>query len=389
MKKQLVWILCIALNLQLTPLVISANQNDSVFDSDSLSLSSEASIATLEKALPAVVLILTKEDYFEQAYGSDPSFFYKIIRPFYEWKWPSVSGFRGTGFFISEDGYIATNEHVIGNATEVLVAVQDGILDMECRIMKASIVGKDPRTDIAVLKIDNNTNLKFPHLSFGNSNHTKIGEPVMAIGNPYQPYLEATVTTGIISAKNRNDEVLNNIITGYLQTDASINGGNSGGPLINLKGEVIGINVRGYCWYGFLEGLGFAIPSHTAKHIVQQLISNGKISQGFLGVELDQTKAETFDLSIINLNNGALVKNIIPNSPAKQAGLENGDLILKINEYSIKSAQDLKNQVYILEPDTNIDLTVNRQGKKLQISLKLGSDDLSKKYFSLGYKLVI
>lgn len=381
MKKQVFWILSIVLNLQLMPFSISASEPEADFDSASFLYSSDEPINALEKALPATVLILTKEDYFDLYHGPNPNLFYKTIRPVYEFMWPPISAFRGSGFIISADGYIVTNEHVIGDATEVLVAVQD----MELRIVKASIIGKDPRSDIAVLKIENNQNLKFSYLKFGDSNKAKIGEPVMAIGNPFQAYLESTVTTGVISAKNRNN--IGGIIQGYLQTDAALNGGNSGGPLINLKGEVIGVNVRSGSW--FLEGLGFSIPSNNAQKIANQLISKGKVLQGFLGVELDQTKAETFDLNLIELNNGALVKKLIQDSPAKKAGLENGDLILAVNEYTIQSAKDLKNQILILEPDTNIELTVDRQGKKLQISLKLGSEELSKKHGSLGYRLVI
>ena len=336
-----------------------------------------------EEVLPAVVFIAKEVNAFDQVFACDPDSYYEYLRPFYEWWWPTKYA-HGSGFIISSDGYVVTNDHVIEEGTCFLIAVRG----FDLKIYKAKLVGSDPRTDIAVLKIEDTEDAEFSYVNFGDSQDLAIGDEVTVIGNPIT--LEATVTRGIISNKNRNNcGILE--IEGYLQTDAPTNRGNSGGPIFNERGEVIGVISWGF-GHWFAEGISFAVPSHTTQKIVDQLIAKGAVSQGFLGVELEDTCQFIFNRYYFDTNEGARISGVIVNSPADKAGLEPGDLIIAFNEIPINTPETLRNHVCILEPDTQVHLTVDREGEILQFTLQLGSEELSKKYASMDsfkYELVI
>jgi serine protease Do len=236
------------------------------------------------------------------------------------------------------------------------------------REFTAKILGEDQNSDLALIKIEA-TNL--PYLTLGNSDHLEVGQWVAAIGNPFG--LQATLTVGVVSAKGRNNLDIARY-EDFIQTDASINRGNSGGPLLTLNGEIAGINTAiattGYSGY---MGIGFAIPSNMAKHVMDEILADGKVSRGFLGVSLqsiDYNLAQSFGLDKIE---GALVTNVMKNSPADKAGIQVEDIILKIDGRSIESAAHLRNTIYRMKPGTKVKLTVLRKEKQIDISLDIGS----------------
>ena len=334
-----------------------------------------------ENTYPAVAFIASETNSFDQAYGTDPWYLYEYLRPFYEYFWPTQF-FSGTGFIISPDGYIVTNQHVIDHGTRTFVILRYP----ELKVYPAKVVGRDTRLDLAVLKIENEGS-EFPYLQFGNSDHIKSGEEVIAIGNPLG--LECTVTKGIISSPERNNCGID-LIEGYIQTDTALNFGNSGGPLLNHLGEVVGMNT--WSFRLFFEGLNFAIPSNAVKSLAHQLITNGEISQGFLGIEMKLDQEEVFSRYYFDLHEGAMVTRVIDNSPAHFEGIEYGDLILEMNGAPVRSPQSLRNKIAVLAPGTDVHLTIERYGKILELTIKLGSDTLSKKHSrlsSFGNHLVI
>jgi|GEM_PF-3488799 len=324
----------------------------------------------VEKAQPSVVFIVNEYNSFDASYP-DPGFYNETLRPFYEWYWPTQYN-HGTGFIISSDGYIVTNEHVVNGVTDFLVVMQTG----DKRIRKATVVGKDRRSDIAVIKIENPEKEVFPSLSFGDSRKINAGDPVFAIGNPFYTVLESTVTSGVISAKDRNG-FGGTQIEGYIQTDAALNGGNSGGPLLNSKGEVVGVNRGGYSSTGYIEGIGFAVPSHIAERIANQIICSEKVTQGYFGALLDCSKASAFDIYHFDPQDGAFISEIEQSSPADEAGLQTGDQIVAINDIPINSHLLFQNEILCCPEHATIDLTIDRDGETLEISVTLGDDILS------------
>ena len=292
----------------------------------------------LDHARQATVFIAREVNYYEAAYGSDTYTVFKPFRYFYEWLYPSELG-SGSGFLISSDGYIVTNEHVIRGATSVVVVLQDP----EFRVCKAKIVGSDRRADVAVIKLEGTENKELPYLKLGDSCAVQVGDPVVVLGTPKYTMLECTVTKGIVSGIDRIGFIPDEI-EGYIQTDASVNSGNSGGPMINSKGEVIGMATWTYSHFLGNEGLGFCVNGDTIQCISEQLIKKGKTSQGFLGVELDVTQEILFNNYHFDPNDGAYVLNIIKDSPAMTAGLQSGDMIIQINDCEIISARAFKKQ---------------------------------------------
>lgn len=374
MRKKFLGVLWLIIGL----IQIEANELPSFVDNSFIDIS--------EKAISAVVFIAIEENVFNQHFVQNPDsyyasfpFAYEFFRPLYENFWPAKYC-HGSGFFIRSDGYIVTNAHVVEKATCVFVSVQGA----KKRIYKANVLGKDLHTDLAVLKIETEEDEKFVSLQFGDSNKICIGEQVAAIGTPTLPELEATVTTGIISGKNRSGFCITDI-EGYIQTDTSVNKGNSGGPLLNLKGEVIGIITWGF--NHFFDGLNFAIPSHTASHIVEQLIKKGMVSQGFLGVELIDDKEIVFDRYQFGKNKGVRIQGIIDNTPAYHAGLQKEDCIIAINEFPIRSLESLRNYLYVLAPDTEILLKIERESSIHTVLIKLEKNELIRNFspfISLG-----
>ncbi|UZP68344.1 DegQ family serine endoprotease [Desulfovibrio mangrovi] len=267
----------------------------------------------------------------------------------------------GSGFIISPDGYVVTNNHVIENADIIRVNIETGQNSSESFIAK--VIGADPETDLALLKVEAKRAL--PFVSFGNSDNLEVGEWVMAIGNPFG--LDHTVTAGIVSAKGRN--IRSGPFDNYLQTDASINPGNSGGPLINGDGEVIGINTaiiaRG-------QGIGFAIPSNMAKRIINQLKTDQTVRRGWIGVNITDVDENTAKALGLKSDKGAFVAGVIPGQPADKAGLKSGDVITSVNEKEITSSSELINAIANLPPGDKAKLTIVREGKPRTVLITLG-----------------
>lgn len=296
---------------------------------------------------------------FPQMDPNDP--FYDFFRRF---QMPAPQGNTpthglGSGFIISADGIIITNAHVVADADEVIVKLTDR------REFKAKVKGQDKLSDVAVLKIDAKD---LPVVKIGNPQSARVGEWVIAIGSPFG--FENTVTAGIISAKSRSLEDEGNVP--FLQTDVAVNPGNSGGPLFNMNGEVIGINSQIFSRSGGYQGLSFAIPIDVAMKVERQLVDNGKVSRGRLGVmiqEVNQQLADTFGL---DKPEGALVSSVEKDSPAENAGIEAGDVILKFNGKAITRSAELPALVADVAPGSKANLSIWRKGKTKELSMNVG-----------------
>lgn len=266
----------------------------------------------------------------------------------------------GTGFIFASDGHIATNNHVIDSADEVTVTLYDG------REFGATVVGVDSDTDLAVLKIDAGEDL--PFVEFADSASVRVGDPVIAIGNPFG--LGSTVTAGIVSAQNR--VIGAGRFDDFMQIDAPINHGNSGGPTFNLEGKVIGVNTAIQSPTGGNVGIGFAIPANLASEILADLQDDGQVERGWLGVHIqgvDDDLASTLDL---DAPNGALVAQVAPDSPAAAAGLEQGDVILSYNGEAVEEVRDLTKMVADSDPGTDAKLMVWRDGREMTLDVEIG-----------------
>lgn len=265
----------------------------------------------------------------------------------------------GSGFIIDKEGYILTNNHMVESADEVKVIFSDK------REFKAEIIGRDPKTDLALIKIDGAKDLE--PLTLGDSEKLDVGDWVVAIGNPYG--LENTVTAGIVSAKYR--QIGTSSYDNYIQTDASINRGNSGGPLLNTQGEVIGINTAIFSQTGGSIGIGFAIPINTAKDLLPQL-KKGKVVRAWLGVMIQSITQDLKDaLSLKNIN-GALVADVTKDGPAEKAGFKRGDVIVAFDGKEIKESNDLPLIVSTTPVGKKVDVDILRDGKKMTLQAKLG-----------------
>jgi serine protease Do len=340
----------------------------------------EESIATLrkmgdtfsgisEKASPAVVGIQAEKTseqqgsqnpFFDSPFGND--FFEKFFRRNFPDQSPRQrrQTAKGSGFIISEDGYILTNNHLVGNADKVTVK------RLDASEVKAEVIGTDPASDIALLKID--VDEKLPYLEFADSDKLKVGEWVLAIGNPFG--LSHTVTAGIVSAKGRSGIGLADY-EDFIQTDAAINPGNSGGPLINLQGEVVGINTAIVGSTGNV-GIGLAIPVNMAKSIYKQLAESGEVKRAFLGVafeEMNPKLAKAFGLD--EDTKGVIVTEVVEDSAAEQAGLKHNDVIVEFNGKKIEDAQTFRNRVAMLKPGTEVTIGVIRDGEKMTFEVEL------------------
>jgi len=271
---------------------------------------------------------------------------------------PRKSHATGSGFVFSSDGYIVTNHHVIAGADQIIVKLNDK------REMEAELIGSDPTSDIALLKIKVN-NLK--SVKIGNSENLKVGQWVLAIGSPFG--FESTVTAGIVSAIGRS--LPNDNYVPFIQTDVAINPGNSGGPLFNLNGEVVGINAQIFTRSGGFMGLSFAIPMNVANNVIQQLKKSGKVSRGWLGVyiqEVTNNLAKSFGMK---KPSGALISKIIPDGPASKSDLKVGDIILKFNGKKINTSSSLPPIVGNTEVGKNVKIEILRNGKKKFIKFKV------------------
>jgi serine protease Do len=279
---------------------------------------------------------------------------------------PRIEHGIGSGVIISPDGYIVTNNHVVEGSTEIKVTLSDR------RILTAKVVGTDPLTDLAVIKVDA-TNL--PNIPIGDSSALHPGQTVLAFGNPYG--FRFTVTRGIVSALNRpnpyNDDP--HKPGQFIQTDAAINPGNSGGPLVNARGEVVGINTFLISPSGTFSGMGFAIPTQIVSPVVQSLVRYGKVSHGRMGVGITDVTPENAKFFDVHDNNGAVVTQVEANSPGAKAGLKVGDVITEINGKKVTDAGQLQMEVGEMTPGTQLGLQVVREGKSISVPITLDSMD--------------
>jgi serine protease Do len=267
---------------------------------------------------------------------------------------------RGSGIVVSEDGYVLTNNHIVKNAEKLVVIFNDG------KEYPAEVVGVDPGTDVAVIKVEAK---ELPFLTMGNSTELEVGEWVIAIGNPMG--LEASVTVGVVSAKGRNNLQITDF-DDFIQTDAAINPGNSGGPLVDLDGRIIGMNTAIITNSGGYMGIGFAIPSEILKNVMEQLIETGTVSRGFLGIapqDLTKELAESFG---VKETKGVIVAQIVKDSPADKAGLQQGDIITDINGVVMTDVNALKKTVALMEPGAEAVITLHRGGEFFEVIVTLG-----------------
>lgn len=365
--------------LALLPLLVLAPLGAQ--ESEPLTLLKETSkgfSAVSKKAIPAVVFIesevtpkqsaienpleLFQEDFFNRFFGVPPGNNQGPAGPGFGPRARKPQFVHGTGFFVTADGYILTNNHVVADAQKITVSLNGG------RKLTAKVIGNDPRTDLAVIKVDGSDNL--PYLPLGDSDSLDVGEWVIAIGNPFG--LDASVTVGVVSAKGRSQLHITDF-EDFIQTDAAINPGNSGGPLLNIDGEVIGINTAIVSGSGGYMGIGFAVPSNMARRVMEQLIKSGSVNRGYVGVvlqPLDEDLAQSFGL---NKSNGALAAEITKGSPADQAGLRQGDILLSYNNTPIESISTLRNAISLMDPGSEVKLTVYRDGKTFPLIVKVGS----------------
>jgi Do/DeqQ family serine protease len=293
-----------------------------------------------------------------------------VSDPFMEFFYGSRGGQQqaqvgtGSGVIITEDGYIVTNNHVIQNASELEVTLNNN------KTYKAKLVGTDSKMDIALLKVD--TKDKLPYATFGNSDDIKVGEWVLAVGNPYN--LTSTVTAGIVSAKARN--LSQNGLQSFIQTDAAVNPGNSGGALVNTRGELIGINTMISSTTGSYVGYSFAVPSNITRKIIEDLMEYGNVQRGALGVsgaELNSAMSKEFNVSETQ---GIYVKNVTKGSGAEKGGVKKGDIIVKIDDRPIYGFADLNGAIVTKRPDDVVRVAVNRDGKTLTLPVKLSKNEI-------------
>ena len=266
----------------------------------------------------------------------------------------------GSGFVISEDGYIVTNNHVVEDMDSIVVAFKDG------REVEAKVIGRDPKTDIALIKVEG-IDKKLEAIALGDSDSLRPGEWVVAIGNPFG--LEHTVTAGIVSAMHRRD-VVGGSYDDFIQTDAAINPGNSGGPLINMRGEVVGINTA---INPRANTIGFAVPINMAKQVLPQLRATGRVVRGWLGVVIQGITPDLAESFKLENTSGALVSKVLPDSPAKAAGLERGDVIVEFGGSVIEDWRDLPRVVAVTPVDQPVDVVVVRDGKRKTFEVKVGA----------------
>jgi serine protease Do len=304
--------------------------------------------------------------------GSPFNEFFKEFRERHQQQPQKPSTALGSGFIIDSAGFVATNHHVVADAAEIAVVLHDG------QRLSAKLVGSDPLTDLAVLKVEPKQPLPATH--WGDSDTMEVGDWVVAIGNPFG--LGGSVTAGILSARQR--DIHQGPYDDYIQTDASINRGNSGGPLYNLAGEVIGINTAIYSPTGGSVGIGFAIPSALARPVIDQLMSRGEVRRGWLGVQIQQVSADIAESLRVAEQKGALVTSVTPGGPAEKAGIKQGDVILNFGGKDIEKMRQLPRVVAGTEAGRQVDVTLMREGKEQSIKVTVGAMEPETQMASAG-----
>ncbi|WP_038361456.1 trypsin-like peptidase domain-containing protein [Bosea sp. UNC402CLCol] len=272
---------------------------------------------------------------------------------------PQIGMAQGSGFFVSQDGYVVTNNHVVEHAVDVQLVTDAG------KTLEAKVVGTDPRSDLALLKVKDSGD--FPYVKLSDSK-PRIGDWVLAIGNPFG--LGGTVTAGIVSAQGR--DIGSGPYDDFLQIDAPINRGNSGGPTFNGNGEVVGVNTAIYSPSGGNVGIAFAIPASTVKQVVDQLKKDGKVARGFIGVQIQPVTSEMADAIGLKDAQGALVAEAQGNGPAAKAGIRRGDTITALNGEAVKDARDLSRKIANFAPGTKATITLFREGKSRDVTFEVG-----------------
>ncbi|WP_262696147.1 DegQ family serine endoprotease [Kordiimonas aquimaris] len=328
----------------------------------------------VEQLAPAVVNISTVQTIRQRSRGNNrrlpqvpdgvpfEEFWEQFRDRFNEEQEPRQARSLGSGFIIDKSGIVITNNHVIEDADEITVILADGTE------FDATLLGRDTLSDVAVLKIENEDNSDFPFVKWGDDEGSRIGDWVMAIGNPFG--LSSTVTAGIISARNRP---INNGDVEFIQTDASINRGNSGGPLFNLDGEVIGVNTAIFSPSGGNVGIGFSIPSNFAKDVVEQLQEHGKVRRGWLGVTIQALTEEIAETLELDIKDGAMITTVEPDSPADDAGLQESDIIVTWDGKPIKDSSDLSRSVKRTQIDKAVKVEIYRNGERQTVDVKTGA----------------
>jgi serine protease Do len=324
-----------------------------------------------EKVTPAVVFVSVEQEVTRQQTMDNPfeEFNDEFFKRFFDQRMPQrqqqpkqqkqIRKGQGSGFIIAADGFILTNNHVVENASKITVKLSDE------RELIAKVIGTDPETDIAVIKVDANN---LPFVELGDSDQLKVGQWVIAIGNPFG--LSHTVTAGIVSAKGRSKIGLTEY-EDFIQTDAAINFGNSGGPLLNIDGKVVGINSAIFSRSGGYMGIGFAIPVNMAKYVYQQLVADGKVTRGYLGIYGEDITAEMAKLFGIENQKGIIVNKLMPDGPAGKGGVERGDIIVKKDGKAVDDWNTFRNVIARTSPGTKIELTVIREGKEKTLTVAL------------------
>ncbi len=359
---------CLALNLYSVPSAHAGDDENIAL----LDRSAKAFSSVVKKAGPAVVHVRVEKSVTKRMqqnpleFFNDP-FFERFFGPQFrqprgEQQQPKEFKQRGagSGFIISSEGHILTNNHVVGEADTITIRLADE------REFKAEVIGTDPQSDVALIKIEGKN---LPVLPLGNSDKLEVGEWVIAIGSPFE--LNQTVTVGVVSAKGRSRIGISDY-ENFIQTDAAINPGNSGGPLLNIHGEVIGMNTAIFSRSGGYMGIGFAIPINMAQAIQQQLLKHGKVTRGWLGVVIQDV---TDDLAkSFNLDNtqGVLISEVADDSPASKAGILQGDIINRLNGSEIKDVTALRNKVALILPGTTVNIEIVRDGKTKKLTVTIG-----------------
>jgi serine protease Do len=273
---------------------------------------------------------------------------------------PHTTLAQGSGFFISSDGYIVTNDHVVDKATDVEVVMDDG------KIIPAKVVGTDKKTDLALLKVSTGSN--YPYVSFSEKT-PRVGDWVLAVGNPFG--LGGTVTAGIVSARGR--DIGSGPYDDFIQIDAPVNRGNSGGPTFNTLGEVVGVNTAIFSPSGGSVGIGFAIPADVVQNVISALKEHGKVTRGWIGVQIQPVTQDIADSMGLKTTKGALVAEVQPDGPGKAAGIKSGDVILTVNGEEVEGPRELARKIAGLGPNTKVDLKIWRNGSEQSIVLSLGT----------------
>ncbi len=304
-----------------------------------------------------------QQQQFQQFFGPGSPFGQFFQGPMQQQQQPSIEHGLGSGVIISPDGYIVTNNHVIAGAIDISVTLSNR------DIYPAKLIGADPLTDLAVIKIDGHD---LPSIPWGDSSKLEIGQTVLAFGNPYG--FNFSVTRGIVSALNRQNLETNRRKPGeFIQTDAAINPGNSGGALVDSRGQLVGINCMLYSPTGAFSGMGFAIPTKIAEPVTNELIRNGKVRHGYIGVSIEDVTPQNAKFFDLKKAAGAVVSEVTPDTPGSKAGLKTGDVITELNGKPVSDAGELQMETSLHQPGDTIHLQLMRDGKSLAVPVTLGS----------------